>query len=163
MCIHSRRSLYTQRSTRCVANTGVGVPPGAWVDTSTQGTELYYHFFTGCSSALDATTLTNSSGSVFQARLNSSESWTTEKRWGQWLQIALNSATNITSIATQGHHQQYRWTQQFLLYSSCDEEYWQPYGKVKWNISQPLHVLQAFLITVDRTHTKSNACLTNKI
>ena len=40
-CVHSRRSLYTQRSTRYVANTGGGVLWRAWVDTSTQSTESW--------------------------------------------------------------------------------------------------------------------------
>ena len=68
-------------------------------------------------------------------QLNSSGNWTLEDQVGQWLQVNLSHITNITAIGIQGHSQHDRWTTQYLLYSSCDGEYWQPYEKVKWNIS----------------------------
>ena len=109
---------------------------------------------------MDAAALTASSGDAAQARLHSGRGWTPWGERGQWLQVALGSATNITAIAAKGHHRNDWWITRYLLYSSCDEKYWQPYEKVKLNISQLLHVLQAFLVSVNRAHTKSNACST---
>ena len=73
------------------------------------------------------------------ARLNSKKGWKTEFE-GQWLQVKLAIATEITAVATQGHPTEDRWTDQFLLYSSCDGEYWQPYEKVRGIFSNFSHV-----------------------
>ena len=68
-------------------------------------------------------------------QLNSSGNWTLEDQVGQWLQVNLSHITNITAIETRGHSQGDRRTTQYLLYSSCDGEYWKPHEKVKWNMS----------------------------
>ena len=70
------------------------------------------------------------------ARLHGSRGWKTMGE-GQWLQVKLASTREITAIATQGY---VRWTDRFLLYSSCDEKYWQPYGKVREIFRSFLHV-----------------------
>ena len=105
-----------------------------------------YRFFADCSAALTrqrgslpGSTLsasTDHDGWAADARLNSSKGWKTKEE-GQWLQVKLASATEITAIATQGYD---RWTDRFLLYSSCDGEYWQPYGKVRGIFRSFLHV-----------------------
>ena len=68
--------------------------------------------------------------SAAQARLHSSGGWAPAPQPGHWLQVALNNATKITAMATQGHIERWWWTKQYLLYSSCDDKYWQPYKKV---------------------------------
>ena len=67
------------------------------------------------------------------ARLKRSGAWIANYKAGQWLQVELDSVTNITGIATQGYlsSSYNRWTKQYQLYSSCDGEYWQPYKKVR--------------------------------
>ena len=70
------------------------------------------------------------------ARLHGSGGWKTTGQ-GQWLQVKLASTSEITAIATQGYYWR---TDRFLLYSSCDGEYWQPYGKVRGIFRSFLHV-----------------------
>ena len=135
--------MYTERSTRYVANTGGGCSVKS-LGLNINMLNLNYRFFAVCSDALglengslpgSVTASSATYSAAAQARLRGSKGWATRNWRGQWLQVALNSATNITSIATQGHHRRDWWTERFLLYSSCDGDYWQPYGKVKWNIS----------------------------
>ena len=64
-------------------------------------------------------------------QLNNSGNWTLKDQVGQWRQLNLSHITNITAIETWGHSQHDRWRKQYLLYSSCDGEYWQPYEKVR--------------------------------
>ena len=65
-------------------------------------------------------------------QLNKSANWTAEDKLGQWLQVNLSHITNITAIGSQAGHFQHHWRRnQYLLYSSCDGEYWQPYKKVR--------------------------------
>ena len=130
--------MYTERSTRYVANTGGGC------SVKSLGPNINMLNLAVCRAALGLEngslpgSLTASSamyGAAGQARLRGSEGCATKNWRGQWLQVELTRATNIKAIATQGYHRYDSWTKQFLLYSSCDGKYWQPYGKVKWNIS----------------------------
>ena len=66
-----------------------------------------------------------------KARLHSVGSWAANYKAGMWLQVALNSATNITAIATQGHYSDKYWTKLYNLSSSLDGNGWQRYGKVR--------------------------------
>ena len=101
--------------------------------------------FADCSAAvtLQSGSLTTKSAlpccSADRARLHNSGGWAAQYLKGQWLQVALTGVTKITALATQGHPYQRskRWTIQFLLYSRCNETAgsWQPYNKVKGNIS----------------------------
>ena len=68
-------------------------------------------------------------------QVNNSGNWTLKDQVGHFLQVNLSHITNITAIATQGHSQHDQWTTPYLLYSSCDGEYWKLYEKVKWNVS----------------------------
>ena len=65
-----------------------------------------------------------------KARLNSDGGWGADYKAGLWLQVALNSVTNITALATQGHSIRNSWTNLYRLSSSLDGNDWQPYGKV---------------------------------
>ena len=67
------------------------------------------------------------------ARLKSSGAWIASYKAGMWLQVALNSVTNITAIATQGYSSGGIdcWTKLYRLRGSFDGNVWQPYGKVR--------------------------------
>ena len=66
-----------------------------------------------------------------KARLNGYGGWRAYYEAGLWLQVALNSVTNITAIATQGYSMWYYWTKLYNLSSSLDGNDWQLYGKVR--------------------------------
>ena len=65
------------------------------------------------------------------ARLKSSGAWIAYYNSGMWLQVALNSVTNITAIATQGSSTRYFWTKLYRLRGRLDRNVWQPYRKVR--------------------------------
>ena len=65
------------------------------------------------------------------ARLKRSGAWIADYKAGMWLQVALNSVTNITAIATQGSSADDCWTNLYRLRGSLDGNVWQPYGKVR--------------------------------
>ena len=66
-----------------------------------------------------------------KARLHRDGGWIARYTAGQWLQVALNSVTNITAMATQGDSMWYFWTKLYNLSSSLDGNDWQRYGKVR--------------------------------
>ena len=68
---------------------------------------------------------------AYKARLRSSGGWRAYYKAGMWLQVALNSVTNITAIATQGYSTGSCWTKLYRLRGSLDENVWQPCGKVR--------------------------------
>ena len=65
------------------------------------------------------------------ARLKSSGAWIASDKAGMWLQVALNSVTNITAIATQGDSTSDVWTKLYRLRGRLDRNVWPPYGKVR--------------------------------
>ena len=84
-------------------------------------------------------------------QLNNSGNWTLKDQVGQWRQLNLSHITNITAIGTQAGHLQPRWwRKQYLLYSSCDGEYWRPYEKVRGIF----HVFSRLCYCQQSTHQK---------
>ena len=117
-----------------------------------------YHIRCGsveCSSALGLQdgSLPNSSltagsakyGAAADARLNSSVGWAGNYTHGEWLQVELGNVTNVTAIATQGHPRFNWWSRRYLLYSSFDGIYWQPYRKVRGEFHSSSPAILGFL------------------
>ena len=91
-------------------------------------------------------------------QVNTSGNWTLIDQVGQPWQVNLSHITNITAIDTQaGHLQLGWWRKQYLLYSSCDGEYWQPYEKVRGIF----HVFSRHSLLQSTEHTPK--VTTNKI
>ena len=66
-----------------------------------------------------------------KARLDGDGGWLPRYKAGLWLEVALNSATNITAIATQGYSSDDYWTKLYRLESGLDGNDWQLYEKVR--------------------------------
>ena len=83
-----------------------------------------------------------------KARLHRDGGWLARYKAGQWLQVALNSVTNITAITTQGHSRYYTyWTSLYRLESRLDGNDWKPYRKVRGIFRGSYHYPQALPLT----------------
>ena len=90
-----------------------------------------------------------------EARLNGL-GWRAYYKADQWLQVALNSATNITAITTQGHSRYYTWTRLYRLESRLDGNVWQPYRKVRGLFRGSYHYSQALPLNKANPRSANN-------
>lgn len=82
-------------------------------------------FMSGCNFTVSSTKPCSPAN---QSRLyNTPGAWVTAYRAGTWLEIELESVTNLTAIATQGDPDDDNWVESFALYHSLYGTYFQPY------------------------------------